>query len=324
MQQRRTFVMKYNVADLFDRTIAMIGRTWKVTLGVGAPAVLIPSVLVGLAFSRMMDNIARLASRLDPSAGPESILSVLDTMWVIWAAGAVAGLLYLLAWLSVTHAVREGVFGGEASISGAASLAVRHSYLTVIGQAVLKAIVVSAIVAIPTTLLVLAVAVAPAPGFLAVLAGIAYLAGVVAAVWLYVALLFSSQAVVFDKAGVIVGLRDSMRLVRGQWWRVFAVYLLIQIIYSFVVGIVSTPFVGVSAIPAIGEIIRMSTSGPVSDAEVMEAVVSLRGIGLAVSVSVFIQQLVGLIFLPVFYGLFYVDLKVRRGELAPENSEDAE
>jgi hypothetical protein len=316
MSDERIFLREYTLADLFDRTIKMIRMTWRTSLPVGALAVLVPSVLLGVAFGSMMDGLARVAVETGESAGPEVLWRILQPVSSMWAAAALSGLLYLAAWLTVTHAVRTRVFGGSGSPLDSVSLAVRRSLLPVIGQSILKGLIVVAIIAIPSAILVLAVVVAEQPGFWAVPAGISYVVGIVAAVWVFVGLLFSSQAVVFQKAGVIGGLRDSMRLVRGSWWRVFGIYVLLQIIYSFAVGIISTPFVGVSAIPAVGEIIRMSTTEAVSDAEVMETLASFRSLGVSVAVSAFLQQLLGLIVLPVFYALFYVDLKIRSGELS--------
>jgi hypothetical protein len=148
-----------------------------------------------------------------------------------------------------------------------------------------------------------------------VLAGITYVAGLVAGIWIWISLLFSPQAVVYDKAGVLGGLRASMRLVRGSWWRVFGFTILVQIILSFAVGIITTPLVGAAIIPAVTDMIRESTAGTLTDAEVVEMFTSFGSLGSAAAIGVFVQQVLTLLIIPVFYALFYIDLKVRAGDL---------
>lgn len=311
-----SYVRTYNLADLFDRTVKMVKGTWKTSVLAGGALVAIPSALFGIALTSMMERVARLAVNLGPNPGPVAAFRVLGAMSWIWLAAILAGALYLLAFLAVTHAVRAAVFGGKELPAESVSVALRYSLAAVIGQSLLKGLIIGAITAVPSVFLGLAVGLDGGSPALGVLAGITYIAGLVAGVWIWVSLLFAPQAVVYDKAGVLGGLRDSMRLVRGSWWRVFGFTVLVQIILSFAVGIITTPLVGVAIIPAVTDMIRESTAGTLTDAEVVEALTSFGSLGTAASIGMFVQQVLTLLIIPVFYALFFVDLKVRAGDLS--------
>mgnify|MGYP006274917271 CR=1 FL=1 len=314
----RSFVQQYQLADLFDRTVAMVRRTWKTSLILGGSLLILPSVLFGFALPASMERVADAAMAAGPQAGPGAAWQILGGMGWVWVSSLLIALVYLLAFLSVTHAARAAAFGGEETPTESLARAFGNSFLPVIAQSLLKGLILTVISAVPTVFVVLSLSLDAATLVFSVLAGITYVAGLLAGIWVWVSLLFSPQAVVFDKAGVLGGLRDSLRLVRGSWWRVFGIVLLVQIILSFAVGIISTPLVGATVIPAATEMIRSSAEGTISDAEIIETLTAFRSLGVATAVGVFVQQLLTVIIIPVFYSLFYIDLKVRSGSLESE------
>jgi uncharacterized membrane protein YciS (DUF1049 family) len=68
------------------------------------------------------------------------------------------------------------------------------------------------------------------------------IAGVLAGVYLYVRLSLSSAALVLEKASIREAMRRSGVLVRGSWWRVFGVLLLVQLLTAIVSGVLTVPF----------------------------------------------------------------------------------
>lgn len=315
MAEPVSYVREYDLADLFDRTVKMVRNTWKTSIWAGGGIVVIPSALFGIALTSMMERVARLAVELGPDAGPEAAFRVIGAMSWIWLAAIISGVLYLLAFLAVTHSVRAAVFGGRESPRESLSLALRYSLAPVIGQSLLKVLIIGVMAAVPSIFLGFAVGLEGGSSIFGVLAGITYVAGLVAGIWIWISLLFSPQTVVYDKAGVFGGLRNSMRLVRGSWWRVFGFTILMQIILSFAVGIITTPLVGAAIIPAVTDMIRESTAGTLTDPEVVEVLTSFGNLGVAAAIGMFVQQVLTLLIIPVFYALFFVDLKVRAGNL---------
>jgi hypothetical protein len=76
------------------------------------------------------------------------------------------------------------------------------------------------------------------------------IAGVVAGIYLYVRLSLSSSVLVLEKAGVRAAMRRSNVLVKGSWWRVCGILLLVQIISSVLTGVLTFPFLVLAGINA--------------------------------------------------------------------------
>jgi hypothetical protein len=68
------------------------------------------------------------------------------------------------------------------------------------------------------------------------------LGGIVASAYLQTALSFATPIVMLEKLGAKAALRRSRSLVRGDWWRVFGVTLLVGIISGAIAATVSLPF----------------------------------------------------------------------------------
>ncbi|MFP4113882.1 MAG: hypothetical protein ACOCU9_02925 [Spirochaetota bacterium] len=313
MRKEKRFVARYTLADLFDGTFAMIRRTWKTSLVTGAAALVVPSLLLGWAVLRMMDNMVTFAQTVDPNAGPEVLWQALGNMSVMPFAGLLAGLAYLVVHLTVVDAVRREAIGDGHTIGGSLGTTLRANLLPVIGQGILKGIIFTAIIAIPTAVLFVLIAITEASGLAILFGTLAYLVAFVVTVWLSVSLSFAPYAIVFGGVGVFGSLRESMQIVKRNWWRVFGYYVLIQLIFSFLIGLISTPFVGVSLLPGLSRIVDAATTQRLTDAQAFEIMSSFQGLGIATVVGSLIQQLVSLLFLPVFYSLFFIDLKVRAG-----------
>jgi hypothetical protein len=143
--------------------------------------------------------------------------------------------------------------------------------------------------------------------------------GVAVSVWLSVLLRMGPQAVVFDEEGVFGSLQASSRLVRGSWWRLLGISLVVSIVMSFAAGLITLPFTGVAMLPLVSRLVSLALGEHFELADLAEALRrSAVGIAVGTAGSTFLQAALGAFFLPAFYGLFFIDLKVRKGEL-PES-----
>ena len=318
MSKDQTFLQRYTIADVFDRTIAMIGRTWKTSLGLGAVVFAVPAVVLGWAILRAVGGVARLVEQAGPDAGIEILWPVARQFSVLPLAGILVGLAFLVVQLSVMDAVRAQVLEGAHTSWGSLRRVMQVAFWPVIGQAILKGLLFGVLLTIPGGVVFLVVGVLEAGGLGVAIAVIIYLAAIVITLWLSIALFFNAQAVLFDKDGVISGLSHSMRLVRGNWWRVLGLSILIQLVISFAMGIISTPLVGVALLPTVNTLIDTASSPNMTDAEVVRMLSSFSGLGIAAILGTLVQQLVTVLVVPVYYTLVFVDLKVRAGELTPE------
>lgn len=127
------------------------------------------------------------------------------------------------------------------------------------------------------------------------------LAAVVFAVMVAIRWMFAIPVVVLEHAGPLKALGRSWRLVRGSWWRVFGISLLVSLIVSFVSAIIRTPFQVGDIFTTVGGPGGTGATGGVSTAGVI-----LSAVGVIISTA-----LTG----PLQAGaqvVLYTDLRMRR------------
>jgi hypothetical protein len=111
----------------------------------------------------------------------------------------------------------------------------------VVGRRAFMPLLLSGLLMIPLTILLVLVFVltigltsalsGAAPGVIAGLLGFLFMVAVRAGIlWLGIHLVFWAVAIVMDRAGPIAGLKASIRAVRGRWWRVFGLVVLMGLI----------------------------------------------------------------------------------------------
>jgi len=318
--RKTPFLARQGLSDLLDNSFKMMGRTWKTSLLLSLVFFLPLSALLGWGAARFL---AGLAALIETGQEPglafllgylRLLLTMLATSLLLWLAGvfvhtavgahvaAVAGGRTLEPWEAVRLAGRR--FYVPSLLQGLVQGALFTGILTVLFSA---AVPLGALAATGRAFL--------APGIAG--AAAAVLLGAAAVVWLSVLLRFAPQAVVFDGETVFGSLQASTRLVRGSWWRLLGVSLVVSIVFSFAVGLVTLPFTGVVLLPLVSRLIGLAVGDSFELADLAEVFRrSLVGIAVGVGGSAFIQAALEAFFLPVFFGLFYVDLKVRKGELA--------
>jgi hypothetical protein len=152
----------------------------------------------------------------------------------------VGGLISLIFQLvlsgALTFVVGDAVLGKRMSMSVAVQR-VLPRVPALLGVVILE-ILVSVGAALPGIILAIVAAAAGIPG-LAVLIGIAD-----AAFFVYVVVRVSlaAPALVLEGQRPVAALRRSSTLVRGSWWRIFAITLLVYVVGRLIGGIVGLPF----------------------------------------------------------------------------------
>jgi len=87
-------------------------------------------------------------------------------------------------------------------------------------------------------------------------------------------------------------------------------------IFSFAAGLLTLPVTGAALLPLVSRLVGLTLNGNFETAELMQIFQGgAWGLAIGVGGSTFIQAALGAFFLPAFFGLFYIDLKVRGGEL---------
>jgi hypothetical protein len=204
-----------------------------------------------------------------------SLLGFLFSVLITCALAQAISTRYLGRRLGVLETFRDVGAGGFLRLAGALILAI------VVG---ILALTVLAIAGFALSLVSIPLAILFGVG-----AGIAVLVG---ATYLSVSFLFLPQAVVLERSSILRAFRRSWTLVRGSWWRVLGIWLLLSIL----VGVVNTVAVQVVLLAVV---IGHQDSGSLS--------YQLVNRGLSGIVSTLVQ--------PVQLGaltLLYYDLRIRK------------
>lgn len=161
---------------------------------------------------------------------------------------------------------------------------------------------VLALGAVPGTALVLSGA--EAPGRALLMSGL--LAGMAAALWMWVRFCLAAPALMLEKQGVTTSLRRSAKLVRGSWWRVCGVQILTQLLLMFVGLLIQIPTN--VAVVAIGgeESMRWLAGGP---GPVSWTFLIVTGVGAVLAATVSFPVGAGVT------AVLYMDQRIRRESL---------
>ena len=317
--RRTQFLRRQNLSDLLDNSFKMMGLTWRTSLVLSLIFFLPLSALAGWGASGFLAALAGLLPAGE-APGPTFMPGYARLLLVMMAAYLLLGLAGVFVQTAVSAHVAAAAGGRSLELPEVVRLAGRRFLLPCLlqqlVQAALFAGLFAALLAVAVPFLALAVA---GKAFLAAAAAgsaAAVLLGAALVIWLSLLLRFAPQAVVFDGETVFGSLQHSARLVRGSWWRLAGISIVVGIIFSFAVGLLTLPVTGAALLPLVSRLIGHTLNGTFEPADLAQV---FRGgaWGLAVGVggSAFIQATLEAFFLPPFFGLFYVDLKVRRGEL---------
>ncbi len=135
---------------------------------------------------------------------------------------------------------------------------------------------------------------------------------VVPGVILLVFWVVAAPAVVLERCGPVTAMRRSWRLVRGSWWRVFGIFLLSYLIVYLISGIVSAPL---QVLTSLGSLDQFTSASSAPNGLQVLPTTGVAAFGLALSQAV--TTLIAVPLLACIISLLYVDLRIRKENLAP-------
>jgi hypothetical protein len=227
------------LGELLDGAVGVVRRYPRPTLGLSAVIALVTTLLNIPLLVQVLDS-----PLLDPASfTPGSTVGLEGEVGGLLAGAGASGLLSFLSGVVlagvITAVVGRAVLGQPMSL-GEAWRAVRPLVLRLVGLAVVVSLAVAGVLLLGL-LVAGALLAAAGPGTLLVGVPVA-VTGAVMAVVLYVRLALAPSVMVLERASVRDSLRRSSLLVKGDWWRVFGVLLLVLVITSFVSQVLQTPF----------------------------------------------------------------------------------
>ncbi|MEI5032855.1 hypothetical protein [Streptomyces sp. VB1] len=313
---------------MLSGAFSTLGRYWKPLIGIaltlfGAAALVMIAALVaaGAAVASQWDELTA-GSPGSPDAAQLVPLGV--AFGVLMVIGMIV---YLLASAVVQAAVpvvlQEAVLGrpiGFGEVWRRAWSRVWSILGTVFLTGLIMAVPMALMVGAVAGLMIYAVSLGDEDGVvpLMVVGFLGFLLIAPVAMWLYVRFSLAPTVVVFEHQRPVAALRRSVRLVRGNWWRVFGVGLLAVGLAGAIGYMIQLPFQMVGLLPGVfdpADVDADPTGGQI--------VAMLGGVLLLSFISQMIAQLFTAIFPPLVVGLLYVDLRMRTENLGPVLAEAA-
>ena len=229
------------LGELLDGAVGVVRRYPRPTLGFAAAvavvAAVVHAVLLVTAFRPLLDLDAAQALA---AGSPEAVEAALGTAAL---GGLLTGALTLLTTAVLTGVltvvVGKAVLGQPLDLPTAWAQ-VRPHLLRLVLLAVLLAVITGGVAL--AGIVVAGVLVAVGGAALALLGVPIALAGMVAAVYVYIRLVLAPCVLVLERVGVVASLRRSAVLVKGDWWRVFGISLLTFVVALFVSLVIQVPF----------------------------------------------------------------------------------
>ena len=233
------------LGEVLDGAVGVLRRYPRPALGLAALVALVSTACNVLLLVTAFEPLFTVDTAALDRGDTDALQDVLGGAF----AGASLSLLLSIVSGAVMTGVMTAVVGkavlGESMTFGQAWAQVRSRLLPLVGLALLVLVVVAGTFVVATAAGVALIALFGGAG---ALAGVPLLlAGIAAAVWLYVRLSLAPCALVLERTGIGTSLRRSAVLVRRDWWRVFGVLLLTVVIGTFVSQIVQLPFAALGA-----------------------------------------------------------------------------
>jgi hypothetical protein len=225
------------IGEIIDAGIKIYRRNWRVLLGITATIVIPLHILtfgLTLVAAQQVGNLDELdfmATDFDPTI-------IFSLIGVAILSGLISLLALLIVNAAALRAVADGYMGLNPDRNSSLALAIQRLG-TLIGNTLLQVLAIGAIFVLPIVMLAFGAASDGGTSAIALLVGIlAILTGSLAAIWLGISWTVAVPAIMVERSGAAEALGRSMRLIRGRWWPVFGVIILVAIIRS-VIGAVT-------------------------------------------------------------------------------------
>jgi hypothetical protein len=322
------------VSDILSGTFSAFGRYWKPLIGTAVlaygAALLITgaAVALGIWANRDTFDAAEAADRANDNA---ALASELIALAVGFGVVAVVGMVCMMLATAVTQAaspavLQEAVLGRPTTFGPVWRKAVNRTP-AVLGTLLIPWLVGFLVMALLMTgyvALMLSVVERQGGDLANILAGAGLVTGFLlmpVVVWLWTLFSLAPAVAVFESASPLRALRRSARLVKGSWWRIFGITLLVYAMAMVAGSIIQMPFslLGMfSMIPSFGLTSRTDES-----TAMVQVFFSMGGYLLITLLGSFVSQIITTFFPQLSTGLLYVDQRIRRENLAPALAEAA-
>lgn len=293
------------VGEILDGAVSTMRAHWRTVLGISLAVAVVVQTAATVVNGLWLSDVADLnALTRDPQPSPDELMDAMTgSLRISGVRALVETLGTVLATAMLTIVVSRAVLGRSVTV-GEAWRDSRPQLLRLLGLLFLLPL-----------LMALAVFAGSAPGGVLLAAGlrtlgvamliVGMLAGVVAAVWLWVRFSLAAPALMLEKQGVLAAMRRSAKLVRGNWWRVFGVQLLATILVFIVASIIQMPAALIGSVASGQGVSALTENTPATSWTYLITV----GIGAVIASTITFPIRAGVT------ALLYLDQRIRREAL---------
>ncbi|MDT0309983.1 hypothetical protein RM780_23950 [Streptomyces sp. DSM 44917] len=286
------------IGEILDGAVSTTRAHWRTALAIALGIAILTQLAATIATRLWLSDSSGLQAVQDnPNPTDEELRDAFaDLAGFLSLAGIVSILGTVLATAMLTIVVSRAVLGRSVTFAEAWQDS-RSRLMRLLAVALLVPLIFAAAVAVPLLI-------GAATGVVALVV-LLTLGGLVAGVWLWVLFSLAAPALMLERQGVFAALRRSAKLVRGSWWRVFGVQLLVMVLLFIVSGIIEFPTSALAAVIA-GDGAGSFLEGT---NELTWTYLAISGIGAVVATT---------ITLPISAGvtaLLYIDQRIRREAL---------
>lgn len=324
-QKEVNYLTSYKFGDFFDKAAKMAKHTFKSSmllyLAILLPAIVVYSASLLLYFNSFVELFSRLSSRdYNSLSNVWNILPSPLTIILFIIGSLIYTLAFYFASACITLKAYRKAHGEESELKELVGEVYREKFLPILGQLLLKGAIMMGVILIPLLFLIggpILFRNSSPLILITVFIGLFLLiAAYVVVIWLAFAFYFSAEAIVIDNSTVTGSLKRSFYLVKGNWWRVFGILLVFNLIISMIASTVSGPIFSVFMLSDFGRYFESIISSGNIDRAILELYTAIfTKMGIPTAISVALQSAVYIIVYPLIQALFYIDLKIRKGEL---------
>jgi hypothetical protein len=293
------------VGEILDGAVTTMRAHWRTVLGISLAVAVVVQLVATVVNGLWLADASNLdALTRDPQPSPDELMDAMTgSLRISGVRALVETLGTVLATAMLTIVVSRAVLGRSVSV-GEAWRDSRPQLLRLLGLLFLLPLLVA-----------LAVFAGSAPGGVILAAGartlgvsvlvVGLIAGLVAAVWIWVRFSLAAPALMLEKQGVITAMRRSAKLVRGSWWRIFGVQLLATILVVIVASIIQMPATLIGMVASGQGLAAFAEGVPATSWSYLIAV----GIGAVIASTITFPIRAGVT------ALLYLDQRIRREAL---------
>ncbi|MEU3714379.1 glycerophosphoryl diester phosphodiesterase membrane domain-containing protein [Streptomyces catenulae] len=229
------------VGEILDGALSTLRAHWRPVVGISLVIAVVAQTAITLVTGLWFPENGRTPV-LSGESTEEVIRAFRDLGKTLLGSG-ITSLIGLLATIFatglLTMIVSRAVLGRPVT-AGEAWRDARPQLPRLCGLLFLLTLLLTAVILVCTLPGGIIVAVGSAPAGFA-LGSLGLLAGGALAVWLWVRFSLAPPALMLEKQGVLAAMRRSAKLVRGSWWRILGIQLLMYVIVGVVAFLVQIP-----------------------------------------------------------------------------------